>query len=156
MKIFSIKNEIDKKAEQGFTLIELLVVIAIIGILAAMVISNLRTARLKARDASAITSMSSARAEAENYYDENYLSYDNMCPGATYAPNVAANTTFETLMVGAANANGATATCAAQDQTYHAYIDLTNTGNAQGDIFCVDSAGFAGRVQNVPTGAECQ
>jgi prepilin-type N-terminal cleavage/methylation domain-containing protein len=145
------------KKEQGFTLIELLVVIAIIGILAAMVITNLRTARAKARDASAITSMSSARAEAENFYDDNGLSYTGLCPTATYpymATAPTGGTNFETLMYAAAKANTQTVTCLEGGQVYRAFIQMAATA----DYFCIDSRGFAGKLTAVPSSAsgECQ
>ena len=67
------------KRQKGFTLIELLVVIAIIGILAAMIIANLGTARNKARDASIKGSMDSLRSSGELYASDNNESYTSFC-----------------------------------------------------------------------------
>ncbi len=130
----------NKKTQQGFTLIELLVVIAIIGILAAMVITNLRTARLKATDANAIGSMSSARGEAELYYDTNSLSFDSLC----------ADDGFNRLLDGANKSNSTGPICFDEITNYIAAVQLsTNSGG----YFCIDSSGAAMKISTAPSGS---
>ena len=58
---------------RGFTLIELLVVIAIIGVLSAVVLTSLNTARMKARDTRRIQDLDQIRTALELYYhDKGY------------------------------------------------------------------------------------
>lgn len=59
------------KKERGFTLIELLVVLAIIGILAALILSNLATARKKARDSRRKTDVRALGAALEMWSDDH-------------------------------------------------------------------------------------
>jgi type II secretion system protein G len=60
-----------KAYRRGFTLIELLVVIAIIGLLSAVVLASLNSARTKARDARRISDIKQLTLALDLYYDTN-------------------------------------------------------------------------------------
>ena len=70
-------------SKKGFTLIELLVVIAIIGILSAVVLASLNSARNKGADVSIKSTLANSRAQAELYYDGNRQSYEGLCEDET-------------------------------------------------------------------------
>jgi type IV pilus assembly protein PilA len=57
--------------QRGFTLIELLVVIAIIGILSAVVLVSLNSARAKSRDARRLSDVRQIMTAMEIYYNDN-------------------------------------------------------------------------------------
>lgn len=63
-------NSLRRKSE-GFTLIELLVVISIIGILAAVVLVSLNSARQKSRDAKRLADVRQIMTALELFYNDN-------------------------------------------------------------------------------------
>lgn len=74
--IINFKN---MKKNKGFTLIELLVVIAIIGILSAVVLASLNTARDKGANAAIKANLNNIRAQADLVYDESSSTYAPVC-----------------------------------------------------------------------------
>ena len=59
------------KKQTGFTFVELLVVIAIIGVLTAVIIPYLQTARKKSRDTSRVANALIIQEALERYFDSN-------------------------------------------------------------------------------------
>ena len=140
------------KNKKGFTLIELLVVIAIIGILSAVVLASLNTARQKGKDAAAKESISSVRASAEIFYNGSVgnNSYGTAGAGA----GVCADPDVAKLLTAAGVQTGTTAACTTgtAGAGYTAQIVLNDAST-----FCVDSNGFAGKpAGTVTAGVKCQ
>ena len=86
------------KNKKGFTLIELLVVIAIIGLLSALSILALGSARARARDAKRVADVKQMQTALEMYYNDmnDYPAVASMSPTST--TNVGVYTTNGTYM----------------------------------------------------------
>ncbi len=89
-----------EKSQTGFTLIELLIVIAIIGILAAILIPNLLSARKRAYDTNAQAYLRQVGIQAEAYYMDNETYPANFSALALPAYGIDPNPTNLTLGVG--------------------------------------------------------
>ncbi len=135
---------------RGFTLIELLVVIAIIGMLSAVVLGSLNTARNKGADAAIKGNLSGARSQAELFYDSNTYSYAGVCAGTgtnVIGPLVLAGAKASGLATYLNNTGGGTisnAVCndvaqvGSTPSAWSAQVRLK-----QGGVFCIDSTGLA-------------
>lgn len=116
------------KADRGFTLIELLVVIAIIGILSAVVLASLNTARNRGADAAVKSNLANARAEAELFYDTTG-SYTGVCSSTS------TNGILDNVNAAAAAGNGS-GVCNDGASAWAASAALKTAGH-----WCVDSTG---------------
>ncbi|MDO8566862.1 MAG: type II secretion system protein [bacterium] len=137
----------------GFTLIELLVVIAIIGILSAVVLASLNTARSRGNDAAIQANLSTIRTQAVLYYDDNGNSYGTQTwsSGNATACN-AANTMFDDsninrALAAADTANGAgNVDCWSNNTNYVVAAALAVNPNT---YWCIDSLS-QGELVNAP------
>ncbi len=163
---------------RGFTLIELLVVIAIIGILSAVVLAALNTARSKGNDAAVKSNLTTIETQSAIYYDSNSNAYST-ASAATTAIGVSgawattnctlAGTLFVDPNIAAAitSANAATSPtnstkCAIVSGSSGSYGGLGSTvfasawgvyapiQNPSGNYFCVDSTGKAEVISSAP------
>ncbi len=142
-----------KNRSQGFTLIELLVVIAIIGVLSAVVLASLNTARSKGNDAAIQSDLSTIQTQAEIYYGaaggNSYGTAGTACNNAVFS-----DSTITKAITGAEAANGTgTVVC---NNTTSAYAISSQLSSDAAKYWCVDSTGFAGqRVTALGTDTVC-
>ena len=146
------------KSLRGFTLIELLVVIAIIGILSAVVLASLNTARVKSRDARRVADLKQLQLALQLYYDAN-----NEYPATLSALTTTYIATIPTDPVGAAVQYGydlatnkqSYALCANLEETTNAALNSDNDVALSGATNCAVTTDTSACTSGGPTDRGC-
>ena len=154
--------------QNGFTLIELLVVIAIIGVLSAVVLASLSTARDKGNDAGVKSNLGSVQTQAAIFDSDRrtYGTFDNGSGAATACPTPGTSGTsfFHDVTVENAIASalkdggtGGTAMCLATDTNYAVAVTRPSSATSSPSTYwCIDSAqNHCGVNDNSLTGTSC-
>ncbi len=135
------------KKQQGFTLIELLVVIAIIGVLSAVVLASLNTARSKGNDAGVKANLATVGTQAALYLSDNNNSYGTFaladCPITAGTGNVFTNATIVNAIAAAKiDSSGGSATCVSNDSNFAVAVSRpAEAATTTSTYWCVDSTG---------------
>ena len=147
-------------SSEGFTLIELLVVIAIIGILSAVVLASLNTARNKGSDAAIQSNLGTIRSQAEIYRDgpgnnayganpaleSSCIATDTMFSGSLPDSNI----NRAAAAANKINNNNVTCNVAALGTEYAVFARLVSDPTT---YWCVDSASVGRRETTVAIGS---
>ena len=148
-KIMKTKNNnshYHNSSQKGFTLIELLVVIAIIGILAAIVLVSLNSAKNKGIDAAIKSDISSLRSQAALYYDTNtgYGETLTTCSGSMWSDTKIAS------ILAHLNLQTSSVSCRSSADSWALSAPLKSNTST---YWCADSSGQSGQGSiNATTG----
>ena len=156
---------------KGFTLIELLIVIAIIGILSAVVLVSLNSARGKGTEAAQKKDIIAMRSQANLYVDANGHSFAGLCSASNTVVNgtknvydmvvaYAAKYDYEYSVANNAAGNMDRIVCHANDngRDWAIQTPLKTGSNSVGNykFFCVDYLGQALTVTSTRIGGTAQ
>ena len=151
----------NNKSSRGFTLIELLVVIAIIGILSAVVLASLNTARSKGSDAAMKSNLNTVQTQASIYlsdHDNNYGTFSvGTCPAIGDASFFGDSNVANAIAAAVVNSAGGDAQCAAEPTAYAVSVTRPTeiASSTSSNFWCVDSAGAHCGVADHITGPVC-
>ncbi len=142
---------------RGFTLIELLVVIAIIGILSAVVLASLNTARSKGNDVAVKANLSTVSTQAALYLSDNN-SYGTFaveaCPAAGGTTLFGDATVANAIAAALTNSGaGGSATCVSNNTAFA--VSVSRPAEVASTYWCIDSLGARCGINDEVTTSSC-